>query len=49
MKVYNALGQLMKTVLNSNEINLKGLPQGIYTIHITNEDGNRVIRKVVKE
>ncbi len=49
VKVYNALGQLMKTVLNSNEINLKGLPQGIYTIHITNEDGNRVIRKVVKE
>lgn len=49
VRVYNTLGQLVKTTRNSNEINLKGLPQGIYTIHITNEDGNRVIRKVVKE
>ena len=49
VRVYNTLGQLVKTTQNSNEINLKGLPPGIYTIHITNEDGNRVIRKVVKE
>ena len=49
VQVYNALGQLLKTVRNSNEINLKGQPQGIYTLHVTNEDGNRVNRKVVKE
>lgn len=47
--VYNTLGQLVKAVRNSNEINLKGLPQGIYTLYVTNEDGNHVIRKVVKE
>ena len=48
VKVYNALGQLVKTTRNSNEINLKGLPQGIYTLHITNEVDNHVIRKVIR-
>ena len=49
VKVYNTLGQLVKTIRNSNEVNLKDLPQGIYTVHVTNEEGNSLIRKVLKE
>ncbi len=49
VQVYNTLGQLVKTIRNSNEVNLKDLPQGIYTVHVTNEEGNSVIRKVLKE
>ena len=47
VKVYNALGQLVKTVLNTNEINMKGLSQGIYTFFITDESGLVVAKKVV--
>ena len=49
VKVYNTLGQLVKTIRNSNEVNLKDLLQGIYTVRVTNEEGNSVIRKVLKE
>ena len=49
VQVYNAMGQLMKTAYNSNEINLKGLPCGVYTVFIGDKDGNYVIRKVVVE
>ena len=49
VQVYNTMGQLVKTVRNSNEINLKGLPQGIYSLRVTNEEGNSVLRKVLKE
>jgi hypothetical protein len=49
VQVYNALGQLVKTVRNSYEVNLKDLPQGIYTVRVAMGDGNDVIRKLVKE
>ena len=49
VQVYNALGQLLKTMKNTNEITLKGLPQGIYTLHITDERGLVVTKKVVLE
>ena len=47
MKVYNTLGQLVKTAQNTNEISLKGLPQGIYTLHVTDENGDAQAQKVV--
>ena len=49
VQVYNTLGQLVKTVRNSYEVNLMDLPQGIYTVRVAMGDGNDVIRKVVKE
>ena len=48
-QVYNALGQLVKTVQNTNEINLHGLPQGIYLLRVALEDGTVFTDKVVKE
>jgi len=49
VQVYNALGQMMKTVKNSNEVSLEGLSQGVYMLRITDADGeNRVARVVVR-
>ena len=49
VKVYNNIGQLLKTVRNANEINLKGLAQGVYMLHITDENGAVATRKLVLE
>ena len=47
--VYNALGQLVKTVRNSNEINVSGLPEGVYLLRIKDADGrNHTARVMVK-
>ena len=39
VKVYNALGQLVETVRNSNEISVSDLPEGIYLLRITDSKG----------
>ena len=39
VQVYNALGQLVKTVQNTNEVSLEGLPQGIYLLRVRATDG----------
>lgn len=49
VRVYNAIGQLLKTVRNANEINLKGLAQGVYMLHITDENGAVATRKLLLE
>lgn len=48
-QVYNTMGQLVKTMENTNEINLKGFPQGVYLLRITDEKGTATTRKVVVE
>ena len=47
VRVYNAIGQLLKTAQNTNEVNLRGLPQGMYLLRITDEDGAVVTKKLV--
>ena len=49
VRVYNTLGQLVKTVKNTNEVDLKGLPKGIYTLRIACENGPDLSKKVVLE
>ena len=50
VEVYNALGQLVKTIQGCNEINVSGLAEGVYLLHITDADGkNRVARVAVKK
>ena len=49
VQVYNALGQLVKTVENTNEINLAGLPKGIYLLRITDAEGKNRVARVMKE
>jgi hypothetical protein len=43
------MGQLVKIKQMVNEINLEGLPQGIYTLRIADERGFAVTRKVIKK
>ena len=47
VRVYNALGQLLKTAQNTNEVNLRGLPQGMYLLRIMDEDGATATKKIV--
>ena len=47
VRVYDSFGQLVKTFNGPNEIDLKGLLQGIYMLSITNEKGVTTTRKVV--
>ena len=50
VKVYNTLGQLVKTVRCSNEISVSGLPEGVYMLRIIEVDGkNYTARVVMKE
>ena len=46
VQVYNTLGQLVKTIQNSNEINVSDLPKGIYMLQVKDACGNRRWAKV---
>ena len=50
VQVYNALGQLVKTVQGTNEVDLSGLVEGVYMMRVTDEDGRSYMARVaVKE
>jgi hypothetical protein len=50
VNAYNALGQVVKTVRGTNEIDLSGLAEGVYLVRITDENGkSHVARVMVKE
>ena len=48
IKVYNGLGQMVKTFQGSNEINLSGLAEGIYLLRIMDAYGGNHVARVVK-
>ena len=49
VQVYNALGQLVKTVRDTNEISVADLPQGVYLLRIADAEGiKHMVRVVVK-
>ena len=47
VNVYNALGQVVKTVRGTNEIDLSGLVDGVYMLRITDVDGRSHAARVV--
>ena len=50
IQVYNALGQLVKVVRGTNEVNVSGLSEGLYLLRITDTYGEEhSVRIVVKE
>ena len=49
VQVYDVLGKQLKTVQNTNEVSLVGLPQGVYLLRVTLKDGKVFSDKVVKE
>ncbi|MBR6491595.1 MAG: T9SS type A sorting domain-containing protein, partial [Bacteroidales bacterium] len=49
VQVYNAIGQVVKTVRGTNEVDLSGLAEGVYLVRITDENGkSHAVRVVVK-
>jgi len=46
VQVYNALGQLVKTVQNTNEVNLEGLLQGVYLLRVRDAEGAVFVKRV---
>ena len=48
LKIISLSGQVMKSSRNLNQIDISGLPSGIYIIHIEIE-GKRLIKKLIKE
>ena len=49
VQVYNRLGQMVKTVRGTNEIDLSGLVEGVYLLRIFDQEGNSYLEKIVKE
>ena len=47
VKVYNVLGQLVKTAPNANTFSVSGLPAGLYLLHMTGGEGSTVTRRIV--
>jgi hypothetical protein len=43
---YNALGQLVKTVRGTNEIDLSGLVEGVYLLRISDAEGKVYTNKI---
>jgi hypothetical protein len=48
VQVYNALGQMVKTVRGTNEIDVEGLAEGVYLLRITDADGKVYTNKITK-
>jgi hypothetical protein len=48
VQVYNSLGQLVKSVLGANEIDLSGLVDGVYLLRIMDADGKIYTNKIMK-
>ena len=46
---YNALGQVVKRVRNSNEISVEGLSEGVYLVRILDAEGKNYVARVMKE
>lgn len=46
--VYNALGQVVKTVHDTNEIPVANLPQGVYLLRIMDAEGKVYTNKITK-
>ena len=46
VQVYNALGQLVKTVRGTNEVDLSGLVDGVYLVRIADAEGKVYTNKI---
>ena len=47
VQIYNTLGQLVKTVQGTNEIDLSGLVEGVYMLRIRDKEGGSFMEKVM--
>ena len=47
VEVYNALGQVVKTIQGTNEISVADLPQGVYLLRIADAEGKVYTNKIM--
>ena len=47
VQVYNALGQLVKTVRNSNEISVENMARGVYLLRISDVNGTTKTKRIM--
>ena len=47
VQVYNALGQMVKTVRGTNEIDVADLADGVYLVRIRDKEGRIFLEKVM--
>ena len=47
VQIYNAIGQLVNTGKQENEINVKDLPEGVYLLRITDEKGINYTERII--
>jgi hypothetical protein len=43
------MGKIIHTQPFTNKIEVKGLSTGVYLLHLINAEGNKVVKKLVKE
>ena len=48
VKVYNTSGQMVKCVRGTNEIDVEGLPEGVYLLRIMDAEGKVYTNKIMK-
>lgn len=48
IQVYNTMGQLIKSVQGTNEVNVSGLPEGLYLLRIRDTTGRVCLTKATK-
>jgi len=46
--IFNAVGQQVLFVENTNEINVEDLSEGLYFVRISDKNGNSMVKKIVK-
>lgn len=49
IEIFSSLGQLVMTTRNTNDINIAQLKNGLYLVRVTNEKGNKLWARTVKE
>lgn len=49
LEIFSFLGQLVKTTKNTNDINISQLAKGIYFVGVTNEKGEKLWTRTIKE
>lgn len=48
IEIYNCIGQFQETTFNTSEIDISTLPGGLYNIVITNNNGEKLTKKIIK-
>ena len=46
--IFNAVGQMVLFVENTNEIDVENLSEGLYFVKISDMKGNSIVKKIVK-